>query len=1204
MPHRRRTLRERLEALLLVLVTLSWGACIPPTALAPYPGVLDSARMGFVAVPGGAVNTAGGNLLLSRLDLSLDTPLGTQEMRAVYNSATGEWRWGFQVTYDGTTFVDPSGAVFEDVTPEGGLLTPNGTLPGTHWVRVDASTMRTKGGLAYHFDAQGALAYVSWATLDYPRIRFTPGLVSQCLLASTCTPLFQMSLNADGQPLVVTDARTGRSASFSYDGLGRLETAQSPSDLALGRPGTRYEYETGGTLLIAIVSSEGERIEYDYQAGRRLLHVTQVGEGDPRHRFEFYGEDPDLARWTTVHTNPLGGETRYLYDNVGRLREVERDAGAEVTRIRYAGTSLAAALRPASITTPAGARTRFTVSADDDVTQVIEPSGNVVSLGYAPGAVWPDRPLERPPARIEDSVGLVSETSYGADGRPVAMELPEGEMTSATWQGAFAKTLTDPAGITTTFNSYGIHGHWIDASVPSTYFPVRRAFDPVGNLLVSAAGLQDGGVLDRSYDEDRHVRNIHVAASEAGHVTAEDDVVISRRSDGQPLAVQRPLGADHAFVYDALGRLTLLRERVDGAWHDTSFEYDAAGHLTARERPNGMREERGYDAYGRLVRRTALRDGVLEGELLVSWAAALPASAWDSKRGVTETYTYDAAGRLAAVAYSSGETASLAYDARSRVTEVTYRVPGQPDHSVGTEYDAADHQTRVLVDGSEAVARFFYANGRPVRVETGNGLVRQTLYDAASGRISGFSTTDAQGVVESTSVTRTVDSERFLTQVFTTTPLGTTRENYSMGLAGLLGDVDRRVGNRVWGWDDGEGGAKTYVYDGLSNLMSNPDGDTFVYNAERNRLMSATLAHEGESVTYAYDEAGFVTSRGGTPLTWTATGRLASYGDVSIEWDMADRPISMTVAGITRSFARFGGAVETDPATGAVLGVDLGVAQVSFASSARLYRHLDFRGNVSFVSDETGAVVAHYRYSAYGVDQALGAPGADGRRFAGRLELSDGLVLMGARIYDPLVGRFFSQDPVFQALNAYSYTLGNPLDFWDPDGSNQEVRDATTDVAVALFLVAFAAGGVIVAIGAAAGSGGILTGSLVLAGGAFGLSLYELQRKLKTLDRAVRALEKPRTTPVDLAPGQTVAEIGELGGLDLFGDGPCTSRCGPGGPGPPPPPSWPEGVQSSCAPADLPMTPNLGPLLTLLLPLQLVLAGAALRSRRRRLGKR
>lgn len=42
--------------------------------------------------------------------------------------------------------------------------------------------------------------------------------------------------------------------------------------------------------------------------------------------------------------------------------------------------------------------------------------------------------------------------------------------------------------------------------------------------------------------------------------------------------------------------------------------------------------------------------------------------------------------------------------------------------------------------------------------------------------------------------------------------------------------------------------------------------------------------------------------------------------------------------------------------------------------------------------------------------------------------------MLGARIYDPIAGRFLSKDPIPQAINQYSYTLGNPVRFWDPTG--------------------------------------------------------------------------------------------------------------------------------------------------------------------------
>ena len=156
--------------MLLLPLTLSWGACVPITALEPQAGVPDFVRHNLVAVPGGYVDTAGGNLVLSRLDLSLDTPLGPQEIRAVYNASSGQWLWNFQMTYDGVEFVDATGYVHRDVSPQGRLLTPNGTVPGTVWVRVDDDTLKTRGGLAHHFDAASPRFRLTATVAEYAEI--------------------------------------------------------------------------------------------------------------------------------------------------------------------------------------------------------------------------------------------------------------------------------------------------------------------------------------------------------------------------------------------------------------------------------------------------------------------------------------------------------------------------------------------------------------------------------------------------------------------------------------------------------------------------------------------------------------------------------------------------------------------------------------------------------------------------------------------------------------------------------------------------------------------------------------------------------------------------------------------------------------------------------------------------------------------------
>ncbi len=128
MPFPLREVLRRILALLLAAQDATLG-CNSGGSLKPSRGVLQYQQPGLVPVPGGFVNAAGGNLLIPRLDLSIDTILGTQEIRAVYNAESGRWLWNFQVTYDGTTYVDPTGAV-HDVSP----IADGAAIPGTVYV--------------------------------------------------------------------------------------------------------------------------------------------------------------------------------------------------------------------------------------------------------------------------------------------------------------------------------------------------------------------------------------------------------------------------------------------------------------------------------------------------------------------------------------------------------------------------------------------------------------------------------------------------------------------------------------------------------------------------------------------------------------------------------------------------------------------------------------------------------------------------------------------------------------------------------------------------------------------------------------------------------------------------------------------------------------------------------------------------------------
>ncbi|HMW72473.1 MAG TPA: RHS repeat-associated core domain-containing protein, partial [Cellvibrionaceae bacterium] len=80
--------------------------------------------------------------------------------------------------------------------------------------------------------------------------------------------------------------------------------------------------------------------------------------------------------------------------------------------------------------------------------------------------------------------------------------------------------------------------------------------------------------------------------------------------------------------------------------------------------------------------------------------------------------------------------------------------------------------------------------------------------------------------------------------------------------------------------------------------------------------------------------------------------------------------------------------------------------------------------------------------------------------FTGHEHLDDGLIHMNGRVYDPVLGRFLSADPMIQApdnlqsFNRYSYVLNNPLFYTDPSGYSWFSKLFRTVVSIAIMVYA------------------------------------------------------------------------------------------------------------------------------------------------------
>ncbi len=1153
MRHRLQTLPGR--ALCLGLACwMPLVGCDPSSALSVSAGAPEYQQLGQIAVPGGRVNAAGGNLQIARDEISVDALLGRHEIRAVYQSATGAWHWSFQSRWDGSVFVDPAGSPYAMA-----LLADGAAVPGSVYRRVDAARVETRGGRVYHFGAAGRLARVAWRGQEYPQTRYdwSPDrlAISSCSQAEACQPIFDIELDAEGRPLALLELRGGRRVEWHWDALGRLVEARGPLQAELGHSGHRYEYLAGTTLLSARISPDGERVEYLYQPGRRLSEVIQVGEESPVHHFRYLGRD-DQGLYATLHTDPTGALTRYLFDSRRRLRRVEREATSELSHVAWE------ALRPVRLELPDGSAYEYGYR-DDELASVVQPSGNRILIEYEAGAVNPRDPRSAAIRRVVDALGVVVLERYDAQGRPVESENGEGERSGRGYAlGSIVDRLLEPTGLVHELPRFGLHGHWTRREGPS---PDDRALDPIGNLRVPGSLARGGGILDRRYDSDRRLSGLSLAATAEGRVVETAELRLRRRADGRLLAVERPLGNDHEWDYDAIGRLVALRERSLGQWHETRFEYDAAGRMTARERPNGMREEWHYGPYGRVELHRALRHGVLEAEARQSWEAGRLASRFDSVRGTLERYAYDPAGRLARVDFGYGEGLELEWDERSRLVRETFSLPGEgPIVTLDYDYDLADRRIAIRVDGVAEVEHVF-ERGRLARTQTGNGLTRGREYDPDRGLLVGLRTVDSQGhEVERTRIEQRAETApaRSQVSVWVDTPLASTREEYWLGLGSSPARPDSRVGKQVFGWRQGSGELRRFDYDVLGNRL----GQGFAYASDGGRLLRAPRPDSGAAIEYAWDDAGYATSRDRIPIEWTATGRLASYGSLAIRWDLAGRPVSWEEGGVERSFALFGGRVQSDPASGGLIGLDLGELFVGFGGERR-YRHPDLRGNVSGVSDEAGAWVSHYHYAPYGLHAVYG-PEDDGVSFVGRTRLGE-LALLGQRVYDAAAGRFLSPDPVFQLVNAYAYAGGNPLWFSDPGGA--ESGPSGIEVALDAAKVAGALGALLL-LGPEASAVAAVLAVLAITVAAIGLAvtLSAWYRSSVGLRVGEGGAMSDATSLTELQP----ALVPELS----FS-------------APPP---------AVCAPTRIGAVPGLGPWLWLVIPLQLAAGVALLRARRRR----
>ena len=471
----------------------------------------------------------------------------------------------------------------------------------------------------------------------------------------------------------------------------------------------------------------------------------------------------------------------------------------------------------------------------------------------------------------------------------------------------------------------------------------------------------------------------------------------------------------------------------------TQYTYDEVGNVVSRTDARGQRTTYHYDALNR-VRNIDSSDGAVAfiydqgtngiGHLTqmtdntgtTRWrydahGRVLRKTQQVANRTFVTKYRYDASGRLVRLTYPSGRRIRLTYTA-GQITQIS--AIGSPLLRDIQHQPLGPVRAWVWGNGT-AYRRQFDLDGRLMAYDLGRRRSRQLTYDEA-GRIMKYTDTDQSR-----------------------------NQEFSYDAAGALIRFTSNGANPM-----------TYSLDANGNrtrLTSSQGTDDYTYAPASNRLLRIAGAHPN---TYAYDDAGNVTSDGTNQFVYDGLGRL-------IRATNAQDTTRYRINGLGQRVAQLGAQTGTyfvyDEA-GHLLGeydlqgrpiqetVYLGdMPVVVLRDGTRFFIYTDHLSTPRAITDRSGKLVWRWEGDPFGAARPDEDPDRNGRMFTYNLRFpgqyfdqETGLAYNHLRYYDPQTGRYIQADPIGLGgvINPYSYVEGNPLSGYDPLGAQGQSLASVT----------------------------------------------------------------------------------------------------------------------------------------------------------------